>query len=662
MSVLVEDGHVTTYPLNHARIMYRNVITAATATGSEVNQPPASALTKTTYERWRPLVSGDSITGTFPEQIINTVALAAHSDLTPTVEIRVGGVWETVQAFPPEGPTLISDFAADEYELLEYSPDNEAVLFLIKPRMCDAVRITATYSGTTPSLGVLMAGTVLEMYRPFYGGHTPAMLTSDSVLQPNISESGEWLGASLLRQGRPVSMSWDNLPAAWVRREWQPFSDAILTSPYVLAWNPLRASADAIYCSSSERPAPRNTGTRNLQSINLSARGYSDGTTPVVLPLAPSSFDEQYTITRLSEGTYYDFNRVLRTAAINEPRFTHDPVTGEALGLLVEEERTNLLLWSEAFDAVEWAKSNVSIAPNVAPDPAGGNDADKLVEDSSLSTHYVRQSVSLTEGVVYQYAVFASADDDRDLELLAVNGGIGAVFDLASGSVVTVVGGSADIEPLPGGIYRCVLQFTAPSTASSVIDIRLNNTGAVNSSYQGDGTSGVYIWGAQLEAGSFPTSYIKTEGTAVTREADEVSRALGAEFNAMEGTVYVEASNLEDAAAVISYLDSGAGARFLYSPGDAGGVFSFDGVTVLSLPAPVALGEPIKMAVSFTETERTLSVEGATVSGAHSGAFLTVTSFDLDGYTASNKIYAGLTYYPRALTAAELSALTAPES
>jgi len=451
MSVLVEPGHVTTYPLNHARILWRNVITAVTATGAETNKPAAAALTKTTYERWAPLVSGDSITGTFPEQVVNAVALAAHSDLVPTVEILVGGVWEEVQAFPPDGPTLVSDFAGGNYELLEYSPDNEAVLFLIKPRLCDGVRITVTYSGTAPSLGVLMAGNVLEMHRPLYGGHSPAMLSSESTLQPNVSESGEWLGASLLRQGRSVSMSWDNLPAAWVRREWQPFSDAILTSPYVLAWNPLRASADAIYCSSSERPAPRNTGTRNLQSINLSARGYSDGTTPVVLPLAPSSFDEQYTFQRLSVGTYDDFNGVLQTAAVNEPRFIYDPETGEALGRLNEEGRENILLNSDA--------------------PA-------------------TQSVTVSDATEYTLSVYGP------------------------GSAEVTVGGSGVATEGDN------LTFTATGTT-----VEVTVTGGPD-----------YF---QLEQGGFATSIIITEGTAVTREADEASRALGAEFNQLEGTLSV---------------------------------------------------------------------------------------------------------------------------
>ena len=89
MSVLIEPGHVTEYPLNHARILYGNAITAATATGARANFPASASLTETTYERWSPAESGDSITLTFPSQNINAIALAAHSELQPTIEVRI---------------------------------------------------------------------------------------------------------------------------------------------------------------------------------------------------------------------------------------------------------------------------------------------------------------------------------------------------------------------------------------------------------------------------------------------------------------------------------------------------------------------------------------------------------------------------------------------
>ena len=341
MSVLIEQGHVTEYPLNHARILYGNVITDAEATGELPRYPAAAVLTETTYERWSPSVSGDSLTLSFPEQEVNALALAALSGLDFEIEVREGGTWVAVSLYPPHGPSLAADFAEQEYGLLDTSPDNQATLLLLKPRTIDAARITVTYAATSPTIGVVRVGTLLEMMRPFYQGHTPAILAGDNTLTPNISESGEWLGASLLRQGRSINMKWENLKASWVRRKWYPFSKTIKTAPFIVAWNAKQYSADVFYCSASSTPKPTHTGPLDYMSISLSARGYSDGTDPEVLFDVPNStFSEMFDLSRATASDYIASDGTVTPSVSGEPRFTHDPQTGERLGLLVGLDAT----------------------------------------------------------------------------------------------------------------------------------------------------------------------------------------------------------------------------------------------------------------------------------------------------------------------------------
>ena len=549
MSVLIEPGHVTEYPLNHARILYGNAITAATATGARAKFPASAALTETTYERWSPAESGDSITLTFPSQNINAIALAAHSELQPTIEVRHNGAFIDVTAYPTnDDPSLISDFTTDTHQLLNYSPDNQAILFLLKPRRVDAIRITVTYSGTAPTLGVVRAGNVLEMARPFYQGHNPAILAADNTLRPNVSESGEWLGASLIRQGRSVKMDWQNLASSWIREKWTPFSKTIKTSPFIIAWNAKKFSTDVFYCSSSDTPMPTHSGPRDLMSVSLSARGYSDGTEPEVLNLAASTFDEMFTFTRASAATIIDIDGTLREVGVDVPRLVEYDGAGGALGLLIEEARTNLITYSEQFDNAEWTQARLTVTANAVAAPDGTVTADKLVEDSGITNTKLLANGSistLAASTVSVISCFAKlADGDRFLQVTVNDSSASArnlgVFDLSTGTSDSVAGVATSVEAFPDGWFKCIAVFTS-SASTNNLQLRITDSfTTTDSTYSGDGTSGIYVWGAQVEEGPFPTSYIPTAGTQVTRAVDDCVRVVGDEYNQDEGTIYLE--------------------------------------------------------------------------------------------------------------------------
>ena len=527
MTIFVESGHVNEYPFNHARIIYGNATNAAaTATGADTEYPAALVLTETTYERWKPLTSGDSITMTFSAGNYDAVALAALSDLNFTLEVRQVGspVFETIKMFrPDDGETLIADFTEPDYSLLDYSPDNQAIMVLLKKRQLNAIRITVTYDGTAPTLGVIRVGNVLEMARPFYQGHNPAMLSSNSTVRPNVSDSGEWLGASLIRQSRSLSMAWNNLKADWVRKNWVPFSQTLKTKPFFIAWNPLRFPSDCFYATAQQEPKPTNSGPRDYQSITLTATAYSDGSDPVVESLGSKTFSELFTFSRDSEATYYDVNGILQTATDDEPRFTYDPITNEAQGLLIEEARTNLFTDSSYFAGSAWSKGRSYIQPHIESAPDGALMASKLTETTETGLKSLVQSISFVNNTVYTHSIYVKAAERSIVDLRFFDTAFGTNqdrrFNLSDGTSSAALASDPEawsITPAGNGWYRISITSTATATTSSIATLYILDD-AGNRSYTGDGVSGVYAWGAQIEQGAFPTSYMPSTETFTSR-------------------------------------------------------------------------------------------------------------------------------------------------
>ncbi|MGE4268452.1 MAG: LamG-like jellyroll fold domain-containing protein [Deferribacterales bacterium] len=231
------------------------------------------------------------------------------------------------------------------------------------------------------------------------------------------------------------------------------------------------------------------------------------------------------TFTRASTATYTDRYGVLKTAAADTPRFTAD-------GLLIEGASTNLLTYSEQFDNAVWVKSGSAVTANttVVTDPYGTNLADKLTEDTSTVSHYVESvSISFTAGTIYALSVFAKKAERDQFRLYfpsSITSGRYGHFDLSAGTVVsTGTGITAKIKPIADGWYRCSISVTAGATTTGKPSLVLAQSNSVVS-YAGDGASGLYIFGAQLEAMPFATSYIPATTAAATRAADNCSFPL----------------------------------------------------------------------------------------------------------------------------------------
>lgn len=226
------------------------------------------------------------------------------------------------------------------------------------------------------------------------------------------------------------------------------------------------------------------------------------------------------------------------STAFYGPRFDYDPVTLQPRGILIEEQRTNLLLQSEAFGTT-WLVSNATISSNVATSPDGTSNADKLVDNTNPAQHFVYQSVvKAASNITYTLTSYMKSAEYTSSRLFLHDGagnGFQADYNLATGTagapVATGAGwsaGSSAITPAGNGWYRCVI--TATSNTAVSVESRINVLDAAgNANFTGTGTSGIFIYGAQLEAGAFATSYIPTVASTVTRSAD-VATITGQNF------------------------------------------------------------------------------------------------------------------------------------
>jgi hypothetical protein len=372
----------------------------------------------------------------------------------------------------------------------------------------------------------------------------------------------------------------------------------------------------------------------------------------------------------------------LLTAPSNVARFDHNPVTGESLGLLVEEQRTNLVTYSEEFDNAAWGvKSNSSITANTLVSPDGTLSGDKLVENTASGQHWVggNTGATITSGVSYTISVYAKQAERGYFQFYGDAGGgrltTGAVFNLTNGTVYsTVSGATSSITSVGNGWYRCSVTATASSTGSSYLYIGLRqNSSPATDSYTGDGYSGIYIWGAQLEAGAFPTSYIKTQASQVTRSADSASMT-GTNFSDWyrqdEGTLYVEAFTVEPSGftAGICGVNDGTVNNSLqlnYSSTYNRLEVNSNGTSQASLDisrsAPNIFG---KFSYSAKVNDFIFASDG-TLSATDTFGFLppSVNSFQIGGINIDairnlNGCIRKISYYPQRLTNTQLQALT----
>ena len=243
--------------------------------------------------------------------------------------------------------------------------------------------------------------------------------------------------------------------------------------------------------------------------------------------------DSAGSFTRSTTATYFDVDGVMQTAAIDVPRIGYDPVTHAHEGLILEGAATNLLTYSEQFDNAAWGRSGVTVTANAIAAPDGATTADKLVESAANAIHYTLRATTGLANSTFTHSVFAKDGGRSRLKMQFgdnVSYVTNVVFDLTSGAVISTAANNANYTNTSGSIvaigagwYRCSITTTRAGLNTDNDAVIFITDASSNVTYTGDGTSGLYIWGADLRASATIDSYIPTTSAAVTRAADVVT-------------------------------------------------------------------------------------------------------------------------------------------
>ena len=268
--------------------------------------------------------------------------------------------------------------------------------------------------------------------------------------------------------------------------------------------------------------------------------GYKAGKVYSVLP---ESGVGDFTFDRDSKATRVNENGLIETMNNDVPRL--DYTDGGCPSLLLEPESTNFIDYSEDFSDSYWTKSGSSITSNAVISPDGTLNASKLKEDTGNSNHNIySNNITVTLGSEYTVSLYVKK---AERSIIRIDGGyrltLGATFNLNTLQVT----GVGTIEALANDWYKLTASGVGEISngETNIFAFLLDNSGT--QSYQGDGTSGVYIWGAQLEQQEYATSYIPTNGTTITRVGETCNGAGDATtFNDSEGVLMLEISALAD--------------------------------------------------------------------------------------------------------------------
>jgi len=204
------------------------------------------------------------------------------------------------------------------------------------------------------------------------------------------------------------------------------------------------------------------------------------------------------------------------SAGVLQPFASGAPRLVNGRGQLIEGARTNLCLRSQEFDNASWTKQSATVTADAIAAPDGTTTADLLIASAASAQHRLDQTTTIA-AAAHTFSVHMKDGGYRYGSVRV--GTAGACIDLQTGATSNVQGGwTATVTALANGWYR--LTFSGTASLNDTVRINVSNDATVAPTFTGDGVSGIYVWGAQLEAASFPSSYIPTTTTSVTRPAD----------------------------------------------------------------------------------------------------------------------------------------------
>jgi hypothetical protein len=401
------------------------------------------------------------------------------------------------------------------------------------------------------------------------------------------------------------------------------------------------------------------TFTSTSSITNVQIRGLAGGSTgdiyvwgaQVVLGTEPLPYQETVTRLALPRLDYRNADGTLSST----PR------------LLLEPQRTNLLTYSNTFTNLAWFKVNASITSDAIISPDGTQNASKLVESTANDSHHIYQNALSTGSNTFTF--YAKAGERKFVYAYADNVGQGKCFDLENGTVganIIASPTSSSITPAGNGWYRCSITITiVVGTALRIGTCSSNGT----FSYLGNGTSGLFIYGAQVEAGAYATTYIPTTTAAVTRLADACSVTGVADLiGQTEGTLFAEfAVPLNESITRSLVLSSSTVANRAAISTFAGSVFArvdVGGVNQVNSNATMTVTNMNKVAFRYKENDFAVYVNGVKVITDTSGITFPAGTLDRfafiqpDSTSAFNGTVSKIAFYNTGLIDSQLQSLT----
>lgn len=321
--------------------------------------------------------------------------------------------------------------------------------------------------------------------------------------------------------------------------------------------------------------------------------------------IKPTSGAGDMTVVRNTTATRVNSAGLIESVASNVPRL--DYTNSTCPSLLVEPQRTNNFTYSEQFDNAYWAKTAATVTANNTASPDGNNTADKV----EFNSGFINGTAIVADNQTYTISFFAKKGTANVFQISeAFYFGTSVVFDLNTGTITI---GTGKIENYGNGWYRCSMQITY-GVGQHVSSWVLRN-------YQ---SGYIYLWGAQLEAGSYSTSYIPTTSASVTRNADVISKTgISSLIGQTEGTLFIDANiSLKSNARILLDIQDGTNNdtfQFVLG-GNTLNVNIYDGgILQASLNGGYCLGRK-KIALGYKANDFVLYIDGVQIATETSGS------------------------------------------
>jgi hypothetical protein len=345
------------------------------------------------------------------------------------------------------------------------------------------------------------------------------------------------------------------------------------------------------------------------------------------------------------------------TDLLNVPRLTYQNGGGGCPSLLLEKQSTNLFTYSEQFDNAAWTKSSGSVTANQAISPDGTQNADLLVGE-------MYQQPTFTNATTYSFSVFAKKESGSTIYIGYID------------NVTGFVGGSITYTYSTGVV--AVQQSANGSVSGQAIDmgngwirviIKYTTIASVTFNYQYIGSTGSYVWGAQTEVSSYPTSYIPTTSSTATRVADVANKSSISSLFGASATSFFMDFEITQVSSDATWTVTGYDGSNLFSLCQFGAITNFprivfDGGVDTTLGTALSIGRH-KIAVSFATNDFRAYIDGALVLTDTSCTYnrydrIAVNGTAWTGNTNNNNSFKLNEYaqFPNVLTNAELASLT----